>query len=265
MSSQPTEAADARTIGQYNTDPLNKQQRGRLHYLGWKNVDIAEMTVAGALANLKAGSAKPGSKAFLKNQVNPLTGTKDVSELVGKYSNEEIEKRAGNAPLPSGVQVTVDEFTRKCQQAATEPFVMDEYTGRVTKGADPMNAMLHEMEERYCVYKDGFDKEGKPVKVRTPTRRFRFTHPSEPPVLGPAWDPVYDQVTGKRVQVGELFMVWMPVEIYQEGREKPNLERSRRMTGAIEKNKSDQMSSDGESANVTEGKFEIGKSEAYYA
>jgi hypothetical protein len=124
---------------------------------------------------------------------------------------------------------------------------MDDYTGRMIKGADPLNAVLIEMAERF------------------PGRRFRWMHPKEPPVLGPAWDPVFDAESGKRVLNGELALSWMPEEIYREGREKPNLERSRMMTGAIEKNKDDQLRSSDEGGNVTEGRFEFGKSEAFHA
>jgi hypothetical protein len=226
---------------------LTKGNRTRLRFLGWTNADVEAMPVADALAHIAASSAKPGSKAFLKQQVNPLTGTKDVSGLVGKWSDEEITARAeGRAPA-SGVQVTVDEFSNRCLQAGTEPFVMDEYTGRVIKGADPLNAILIEMQERF------------------PNRRFRWTHPKEPPVLGPGWDPVFDEKTGKRVLNGELALSWMPEDIYVEGRQKPQLDRSRAMTGAIETNKSDQMRSTDEGGNISEGKFEVGKSEAFHA
>lgn len=234
-------------IGQYATDPLTKSQRTRLRFLGWTNADVEAMPLADALAHVKAGSAKPGSKAFLKRQVNPLTGTKDVSGLIGRFSDEEIAARAEGRPAASGIQVTTDEFTNKCLKAGGEPFVMDEYTGRITKGADPLNAVLIEMQERF------------------PDRRFRWMHPKEPPVLGPGWDPVFDAETGKRVLNGELALSWMPEAVYREGREKPNLDRSRLMTGAIEKNKDDQLRSTEEGGNVTEGKFELGKSEAFHA
>jgi hypothetical protein len=215
--------------------------------LGWKDADIVEMTVAGALTRLESRSAKPGSKAFLKNQTDPLTGTKGVNHLVGRYSDEEIEKRNAERPEPSGVQVTVDEFTNKCLAAGTEAFAMNDYTGRVIKGADPLNAVLIEMQERF------------------PGRRFRWMHPGEPPVMGPAWDPVYDTATGKRILNGELALSWMPETIYEEGRQKPNLERSRAMTGSVEKNKDDQIHSTDEQGNVVEGRFQMEKSEAFHA
>lgn len=228
-------------------DEISAPTRRRLHFLGWSDSDIADMSVPEALARVRDKSAKPGSKAYLKNQVNPLTGTKDVSNLVGKYSNEEIERRLANLPEPSGIQVTIDDFTNKCLKAGTEAFQMDEYKGRVIKGADPLNAVLIEMQERF------------------PGRRFRWMHPKEPPVMGPAWDPVYDTETKRQIQNGELTLCWMPQNIYVEGREKPQLQRSRMMTGALEKNKDDQLRSTEESGNVTEGQFSMGKSEAFHA
>lgn len=228
-------------------DALTPANYKRLNFLGWKDSDIAQMSLAEALGKIEKQLAKPGSKAFLKNQVNPLTGTKDVTSVVGKYANEEIEKRNAERPQPSGVQVSIDEFTNKCLQAGTEAFAMDDYTGRVIKGADPLNAVLIEMAEKF------------------PGRRFRWMHPNEPPVMGPAWDPVYDAESKKRILNGELALSWMPEEIYKEGREKPNLERSRAMTGAIEKNKSDTLTSTEEQGNLVEGRFEMGKSEAFHA
>jgi hypothetical protein len=247
MSSKATTQPDSRLIREYDNPPLEKGQRAQLHMLGWKDADIVEMTVPQALAKLEARSAKPGSKAFLKTQKNPLTGTADVSNLVGKYSNEEIEKRNATRPESSGVQVTTDEFTNKCLQAGSEAFAMNDYTGRVIKGADPLNAVLIEMQERF------------------PGRRFRWMHPNEPPVMGPAWDPVYDSQSGKRILNGELALSWMPQEVYVEGREKPNLARSRAMTGSVEKNQDDLLRSTEAEGNVVEGKFEMGKSEAFHA
>lgn len=90
-------------------------------------------------------------------------------------------------------------------------------------------------------------------------------HPKEPPVMGPSWDPVFDSQTGKRVLNGELALSWMPEEVYVEGRQKPQLERSRAMTGQVEKNKDDQMRSTEEQGGVVEGRFEMQKSEAFHA
>ena len=267
MSSKASKApSDSRIIGDYETTPLNPAQRSRLHMLGWKDADIVLMTVPAALARIEARSAKPGSKAFIKAQEKKLAegGIPPPAGLID-HSDEEIEARNAARPEPSGVEVTRDEFTNQCLNAASvESYQMNEYTGQMTKSSDPLNEQLLAMEERFCVYKDGFDKDGKAIKIRVPTRRFRFAHKDDPAEVGPRPEPVYDG-KGNLVTNGELFMVWIPTDVWKEGRQEPQLARSRALTGRVEKNKDNLMRSSDEMGPATEGRLEMGKSEANYA
>ncbi len=265
MSSKPKTQPDSRLIREYDSEPLTKGQKSQLHMLGYKTEDIIEFTVPEALAIIQTRSAKPGSKAFIKAETARLAAAGIAPPAgIADESDEAIDARNASRPQASGVQVTRDEFTNQCLQSSTENFVMDEYKGRVVSGSDPLNAMLLEMEERYCVYKDGFDKNGSPIKVRVPTRRFRWSHKDDPAEVGPAPEPVYDSRTKQLVTNGELFMVWMPADVWKEGRQEPQLARSRAMTGAVEGNKDDLMRTRDEMGPATEGRLEMGRSEANY-
>lgn len=270
MSSKAKTQPDTRLIREYDTEPLAKGQKSQLHMLGYKLEDIIQFTVPEALAILATRSAKPGSKAWMKANAEKLAAAGlSIPPGMEAHSDEAIEERNSALPQASGVEVTRDEFTNQCLAASgVESYQMNEYTGQMTRSSDPLNEQLLAMEERFCVYKDGFDREGRSIKIRVPQRRFRWAHKDDPAEVGPKPEPVYDG-RSELVRNGELFMVWMPADVWKEGRQEPQLARSRAMTGAIEKKgkegRDDQMQGTDESGPVREGLLEMGRSEANYA
>lgn len=257
MSSSPEErqgTLPTRSAVQYNDttvysgdEPLSKAERNKLHRLSFKNEHIDLLTPAEARQRIASGKHRPGSaKAIEQNAAE--TGMRPPAGI-DNFTDEEIEARNAKRPQDSGLQVTRDEFTNKTLKAYREEggnVVMDEYSGKVIAGSDPLNAKLLEMQKQF------------------PDRRFRWEHPNSPPRSGPTWDPVYD-AAGKQIQNGELFLVWMPEAVYDAGVRQPTLDRSKKLTNALN-NRSDQMRDvESPGAAVNEGQLELEKSEVDYA
>lgn len=181
------------------TSPLEKSELSRLHRLAYKNEHIQELSLTEARLILRDKKYRPGSAAFLKNQVNPLTGTKGVEGIAGAFSDEEIEKRNKGKAEPSNIFVQTDEYTQ-----------------RSYRGDNPLDAVLLQYSEA------------------NPGRRYRLENPKLDPAAGPGWQPVYEN--GKRVEVAGMVLGWMPEDVYDESYRKPNALRSQQMTGEVSNN-----------------------------
>lgn len=270
VETQPTAEQDGYRYNGESAPPLDKKQLRRLHFLGYKDAHIEEMGLQRTLQVLEQNIARPGSKAAIQQNLKSLAGLPPPAGI-DRFSDEALEERAAKLPESSGVQVTRSEFTNQCLEAAENrqkaggaDFYLKDYSGRVTTSLDPLNAVLTEMEDRFSVKREVFEK-GQMVMKKFPTRRFRWQHPNEPPTSGPAWDPVY-KPNGELYTNGELFLAWMPQEMYERGILEPQMERNKRLTAAIERNKSDKITSTGEGGqSINEGVLSTEKSEAFYA
>ncbi len=182
--------------------PLTLNESRGLNLLGWGKEHIAELTPERGREILAAKTLRPGSNAYLKKAINPLTGKPGIP-LDSRFSDEAVSERAKSRPKPSGVVVELDEYTQKA-----------------IRGESAIDAVLLDLEERF------------------PGQRFRAINPDLPPVAGPQFQPVYDD-QGKEVTVADLKVGFMPESVYDEAYRKPNLERSRAMTGRIQSSPED--------------------------
>jgi hypothetical protein len=243
------------------TPVLDKKQLKRLNFLGYRQEDIDRLGYADALQAIATRTARPGSKAAINQNLKSLAGI-PAPAGIDRFSDEAIEQRNAALPESSGVQVTRSEFTNQCFKAAMEP-LEQEYSGRVTSGADPLNAVLMEMEARYAEKKEVWEN-GRLVIKSFPTRRFRWMHDKEPPTSGPAWD-VVRKADGSIWTNGELTLCWMPQNVYEQGILKPQVELGKKYTAQLEQNKTDVLTRTDDNPNETEGILQTGKSEANYA
>lgn len=227
-----------------NTSALTENERKKLHFLGYTNAHLTEFSLETARAIIANRSFRPGSKAYLQNvAINPLTGTVGLDDaMIERISDEGIEARNATRPEPSGVEITRSEFTGQCLEMAGKPLV---WNGEVISGSDPLNMELMRLEKKH------------------PGFRFRWEHPRSPVTSGPKYQKYYDPDTGKELVNGELTMCFMTTEAWENGVNKPNLERGQKLTEAVKSNKSDQVKSDSES--LDSGVLSTGKSEAFYA
>lgn len=171
-------------------DSLSKGERNRLHALGYKNEHIESLSLDGARQIIAQKTPRAGSKAHLDSLP---AGFQPPASL----GDEAIAVRDEKRVQPSGVVVT-----------------LDEYTGRLVAGDNPIDSVLLDLEARF------------------PGRRFRAINPDLPPPPGPQFQPVFD-AQGKKVTVADLEIGFMPEQVYQDFYVKQNAKRSAQMMGEI--------------------------------
>jgi len=162
-----------------DTETLSPQEIKRLNFLGYKQADIAALSVEEARYRLENKKAKPGSKAFLKNAVSPLTGVKGSSPIAGHFDNEAIETRNAGKDRALVIQ---DEWEGKGLQAA---------------------GLL-------------FDQLDKPYRDANPGMVFRWLHPDTVKLLGSdGFQDVHDG-NGQRVMCADHWLAFKPREVQEQ-------------------------------------------------
>lgn len=114
------------------------------------------------------------------------------------YAPEAIAERQAGKPL-AVVDVRLDEYTQRC-----------------IAGDDPLDAEILEVQQ---IYQNDV---------------VRLVNPDLPPAAGPQFQQVYTK-DGKARGAAGLMTQRIPKEIYDEAFRKPNLKRSRELTGALDK------------------------------
>jgi hypothetical protein len=185
--------------------PLRPSELKKLKAQGYGKPQIAKLSPDQAREIIQAKTLRPGSAAARKASPNPLNGHTASSPLPSVYAED--------APAGNGV-------------VARSSVIVSEYTGRLIKGNDPLDALLIEYAEA------------------NPGKRFRLINPDLPTVAGPQWDPITDDA-GKLVTEGGMILGWMPEEVYQDAYVKPNLERSANQMQKIKKAARDVLQEDG--------------------
>jgi hypothetical protein len=120
MSSKPTKArkgseAEEYALSPLNAEPLTPQETKRLNFLGYKANDIAELSPDEARYRIEHKKAKPGSKTYVKQMKNPLTGVTGSNPIEGHFDDETIERR--NAGKDQPVRLIMDEWQGKGRRA----------------------------------------------------------------------------------------------------------------------------------------------------
>lgn len=193
MSSKPSKARkaskpevnalsplDSQTEDYDRETPLTKGEISRLNMLGYKNADIDVLYLDEARQRLARKEANPGSSAYLKQQINPLTGVKGSSPIEGHYDNETIEAR--NTGKEANSYIITDEWQNKGRDAG---------------------GML-------------FDQLDKPYRDANPDYVFRWLSPEVVKLLG---DDGFQAMPGKdggKVMCADSWLAFKPRSVQEE-------------------------------------------------
>lgn len=119
MSSKPSKArkAEVNALSPLESESaaLDRPEMNRLYALGYKKTDIEALSTDEARYRIEKKLPMPGSKKFLAQQVNPLTGVVGSSPIEGHYDNETIEAR--NVGKEANSYIITDEWQNKGRDA----------------------------------------------------------------------------------------------------------------------------------------------------
>lgn len=180
--------ADAATAIARTPNPLTATELAALDLLGYQAEHIAPLTPVAARDLILNKVTRPGSRAH-----NIAAG----SPLPDAYTDEAIAAANATRPVASGVEIRVDEYTHK-----------------LVRGDDPLDALINECQDVY------------------PNDVIRLINPTLPQPAGQQFQQIYS-TDGKAMGTADLLAMRMPKDVYQEAYVKPNLKRSAQQMGAI--------------------------------
>lgn len=208
---------------------LTKAETQRLRRLGYKASDFRTIDYSELKKIMRkqirreervesASGPIPGSAEFLKEQINPLTGTKDVTGLIGEFSDEAIARRNANRPEPSGVQVLGNTYTD--YQVADESAPGGKRTVSVITEAGLRDEWMKKNAGSLAAGKGTvFDAAAAKFRQQFPGLAFRFCDAELQArhfAGNDPWEPFVDPATGSRVVVGGQELSYRPREINEQ-------------------------------------------------
>lgn len=200
--------------GPQHEEELGQAEISRLHTLGYKNTEIAAVSVDDArkliASNLRNPDREPPPEPKRTNGKKSKPKARAARAAVGRLTD----------PMAATVPASITDERIQERQAGRKVAVtgvrLDEYEMKLVSGEYPIDSVCMEVESAM------------------PGMHVRAINPNLPVVPGPAFQQAYYD-DGRPIEVADLKVMFMPEKEYQNHYVKANIARSRLMNGEIDK------------------------------